>query len=74
MYFFTEKVAGASGIGLNIAKALVNNGAKVVVSDLNVEDGQQADGSYLIKCDVTKKESVDQMVKKTVDLFQCSLS
>jgi len=60
---------GASGIGLNIAKALVNNGAKVVVSDLNVEDGQQADGSYLIKCDVTKKESVDQMVKKTVDLF-----
>jgi sorbitol-6-phosphate 2-dehydrogenase len=60
---------GASGIGLDIAKELKRNGAKIVVSDLNVEEGQQADGFYAIKCDVTKKESVDNMVAKTVELF-----
>lgn len=60
---------GASGIGLHIAKELLNNGATVVVSDLNVEEGKQADGTYFIKCDVTKKESVDNMVAKTVELF-----
>jgi len=60
---------GASGIGLHIAKELLNNGTTVVVSDLNVEEGKQADGTYFIKCDVTKKESVDQMIAKTVELF-----
>ncbi|KAA9029998.1 SDR family oxidoreductase [Niallia endozanthoxylica] len=60
---------GASGIGLHIAKELLNNGATVVVSDLNVEEGKQADGIYFIKCDVTKKESVDNMVARTVELF-----
>lgn len=60
---------GASGIGQSIAKALLENGAKVVVSDLAVEDGEQADGFYYVKCDVTKKESVDEMVRKTVEHF-----
>ncbi|KRF64380.1 sorbitol-6-phosphate 2-dehydrogenase [Bacillus sp. Soil768D1] len=60
---------GASGIGLHIKEELVNSGAKVVVSDLNVEEGQQADGSYFVKCDVTNKVSVDNMVAKTVELF-----
>ncbi|MBT2690965.1 SDR family oxidoreductase [Bacillus sp. ISL-47] len=60
---------GASGIGLQITEELIKNGAKVVVSDINGENGQQANGSYFIKCDVTKKESVDQMVAQTVDLF-----
>jgi sorbitol-6-phosphate 2-dehydrogenase len=60
---------GASGIGLNIANELKRNGAKVVVSDLNVEEGTQDDGTFFIKCDVTKKESIDAMVTKTVELF-----
>jgi sorbitol-6-phosphate 2-dehydrogenase len=60
---------GASGIGLHIAKELINNGAKVVVSDLNVDEGKQEDGFYFIKCDVTKKESVDNMVAKTLEMF-----
>lgn len=68
-----EKVAivtgGASGIGLNISNELKRNGVKVVVADLNGEEGQQADGSYFVKCDVTKKESVDQAVAQTVELF-----
>lgn len=60
---------GASGIGLHIAKELMRNGAKVVVSDLTVEEGEQPDGSYHIECDVTNKESVDRMAAKTVQLF-----
>ncbi|PLS08897.1 SDR family oxidoreductase [Neobacillus cucumis] len=60
---------GASGIGKSIADQLRQNGAKVVVSDLNVAEGKQADGTYFMKCDVTKKESIDAMVDKTVTLF-----
>lgn len=59
----------ASGIGFEIARALVNAGAKVVVSDINGEEGQLDNGSYFIKCDVTNKESVDQMVAATVEQF-----
>ncbi|PKG25527.1 SDR family oxidoreductase [Niallia nealsonii] len=60
---------GSSGIGLHIAQELANNGAQVVISDLTGEEGQQADGSYLIKCDVSNQASVNQMIKKTVDRF-----
>jgi sorbitol-6-phosphate 2-dehydrogenase len=60
---------GASGIGLNISRELLNNGVKVVVADLSVEEGQQEDGLYFMKCNVTSKESVDETVAKTVDLF-----
>jgi sorbitol-6-phosphate 2-dehydrogenase len=60
---------GSSGIGFAIAKELVNNGAKVIISDLVGEEGQQADGSFLIKCDVTKKESVNRMINKVVEQY-----
>ncbi|MBQ6448621.1 SDR family oxidoreductase [Cytobacillus oceanisediminis] len=60
---------GSSGIGYSIAKELINNGAKVIISDLVGEEGPQADRAYLIKCDVTNKESVEQMVSKTVAEF-----
>ena len=60
---------GASCIGLHITQELIKNGAKVVVSDLNVDEGQQENGTYFIKVDVTNKASVDQMVAKTVELF-----
>ncbi|RBW68509.1 SDR family oxidoreductase [Bacillus taeanensis] len=60
---------GASGIGAKITAHLVKNGAKVVVSDLNVETGEQADGTYHIQCDVTNKESVENMTGKVVELF-----
>ena len=48
---------GSSGIGYSIAKELINNGAKVIISDLVGEEGPQADRAYLIKCDVTNKET-----------------
>ncbi len=50
---------GASGIGFNYSNELLNNGAKVIVADLNGEEGEQSNGSYFIKCDVTSKKSVD---------------
>jgi len=60
---------GASGIGLSISNELKSNGVKVVVADLNGEEGQQAEGYYFVKCDVTKKESVDRAIARTVELF-----
>lgn len=59
----------ASGIGLQIAKELIHNGANVVVSDINGEEGRREDGSYFIKCDVTDKDSVSRMVAETVRLY-----
>ncbi|MEK3993102.1 SDR family oxidoreductase [Robertmurraya sp. FSL R5-0851] len=60
---------GASGIGLNITNELIKNGAKVVVADLNGEEGQLESGAYILKCDVTKKESVERVVGSTVELY-----
>ena len=68
-----DKVAivtgAASGIGLYIAKQLNENGAKVVVADLNVEPGEKEDGTYHFKCDVTNKENVAELVDKTIEHF-----
>lgn len=60
---------GASGIGLNITNELIKNGAKVVVADLNGENGQLESGAYFLKCDVTKKESVERVIGNTIELF-----
>lgn len=68
-----DKVAivtgGASGIGAKITENLINNGAKVIVSDINVTTGEQTDGTYHIQCDVTNKGSVENMIAKTTELF-----
>lgn len=60
---------GASGIGAKITENLVKNGAKVIVADLNVTTGEQANGTYHIQCDVTNKQSVENMTNKVVELF-----
>ena len=59
----------ASGIGLHIANTLKSSGAKVVVADLNVETGLKSDGTFHIQCDVTKKESVENLVKQTMEEY-----
>lgn len=59
---------GNSGIGLHIANQLKENGANVVVADLNVETGK-GDGIYNIKTDVTSIESVNAMVEEAVNQF-----
>lgn len=60
---------GSSGIGLQVAKELAANGAKVVVADLNGKEGEQEDKLYFIPCDVTNKKRVDDAIEKTVNVF-----
>lgn len=71
-------VTGARrGMGRTHALILAKAGARVVVSDISLEDCQEvvkeiekAGGEGLaIKCDISQKAEVDEMVRKTVDEF-----
>jgi len=78
MFSLKGKVAlitgGRQGMGKSHAVLLAKSGAKVVVSDISQEDCEKvvkeiekAGGEAIaIKCDVSKKAEVDEMVKKTV--------
>jgi len=65
------------GMGKSHALTLAKAGAKVVVSDISEEDCQKVvkeiekeKGEALaVKCDVSKKEEVDNLVKKTIERF-----
>jgi meso-butanediol dehydrogenase/(S,S)-butanediol dehydrogenase/diacetyl reductase len=77
----TDKVAivtGAGrGIGRGIALALAENGADVVVGDINLDNARKVAAevaemgrkSLALHLDVTNQESVDQMVKDTLARF-----
>lgn len=71
-------VTGARrGMGRTHALALAKAGAKVVVSDISQEECQlvvdeikKLGGEAIaVKCDVSKKEEVDEMIKKAVETF-----
>jgi len=65
------------GMGRTHALVLAKAGAKAVVSDISLEDCQKvveeikAGGgeAIAVKCDVTKKAEIDEMVRKTVEAF-----
>ena len=65
------------GMGRSHALKLAEAGARVVVSDVSEEDCQKVvkeiekgGGEALaVKCDVTKKEEADNLVKKTMEKF-----
>jgi NAD(P)-dependent dehydrogenase (short-subunit alcohol dehydrogenase family) len=68
----------ASGIGLGIAQLFVKEGAKVVFSDINDTDKSVTDttsmdsdknNTMFVKCDVSNKESVKELVEKTIKAF-----
>ncbi len=72
-------VTGARrGIGKAIALDLAEKGAKVVVSDLKISDCQKVvkeikkrGGEALaVKCDVTKKSEINNLLKKTKQKFK----
>lgn len=81
MFELKNKVAiitGARrGMGRTHALILAKAGAKVVVSDISLEDCQKVveeikkeEGEAIaVKCDVTQKKEVEEMVKKAVDSF-----
>jgi NAD(P)-dependent dehydrogenase (short-subunit alcohol dehydrogenase family) len=69
-------VTGARrGMGKTHAMTLTKAGAKVVVSDISFEDCQKvvdeikkAKGEAMaVKCDVSKKEEVEEMVRRTIE-------
>ncbi len=65
------------GIGEVVAKTLAQNGARVVINDINeenifrvVEDIKLADGEALgVVADISKRDQVQEMVKNTVEKF-----
>jgi 3-oxoacyl-[acyl-carrier protein] reductase len=65
------------GIGAATVQRLAEEGAKVTVTDVNAESCEataakirEAGGEAIaIPCDITQRESVEEMVKKTVDTF-----
>ncbi len=69
----------AQGFGAGIVELLFNEGANVVIADLNAEKGQAAadhlnalgygNTARFIACDVTSLESTDQCVAETVNTF-----
>jgi len=71
-------ITGArQGMGKTHALTLAKAGAKVVVSDISEEDCQkvveeiekEGGKALAVKCDVSKKKEVEEMVKKTVKKF-----
>lgn len=71
-------VTGAgSGIGLAIAQSYAKEGAKVIVSDINEEHGNQAvekiksEGgeAAFVKADTSDAEQVEALVKSTVEIY-----
>jgi len=69
-------VTGARrGMGRTHALTLARAGAKVVVSDISLEECEnvvkeikkQRGDALAVKCDVSKREEVEEMIKKTID-------
>ncbi|MDO4537695.1 MAG: sorbitol-6-phosphate dehydrogenase subunit [Coriobacteriales bacterium] len=60
---------GASGIGKHVATTLKAAGAIPVIFDVSVETGDEIEGIYCIKCDITSKDSVEAAVQATVDKY-----
>ena len=77
----TDKIAivtgGGRGIGRAISHVLANNGAEVVVADINEGDAQAVSGeldslgrrSLAVGVDVTDNGSVDGLASQTLDAF-----
>lgn len=73
---FTDRVAivtgAASGIGLATAKLFADEGAKVVIADLNADKAKAAAegfGGLGVACDVSKEEDVKACVGATFERF-----
>jgi NAD(P)-dependent dehydrogenase (short-subunit alcohol dehydrogenase family) len=78
---FAEKVAlvtgGGSGIGRATALAFANEGAKVVIDDINVEGGEETlrminstgGEAIFVKADVSKAAEVEAMVQKAIETY-----
>lgn len=63
----------ASGIGLGIAQLFIKEGATVVFCDINRAGKAAADiagnRAVFIECDISKRDSVKNLVKRTLEIF-----
>jgi NAD(P)-dependent dehydrogenase (short-subunit alcohol dehydrogenase family) len=65
---------GGSGLGAATARLLAENGANVVLADVNEEAGEQvaseiASGAKFVRTDVTDEESVQDALDSVVEIF-----
>lgn len=60
---------GASGIGRHVATTLKGAGAVPVIFDVSVETGDEIEGIYCVKCDITNKGNVETAVQTVVDKY-----
>jgi NAD(P)-dependent dehydrogenase (short-subunit alcohol dehydrogenase family) len=65
---------GATLIGAKAAEALVNQGAKVVITDINEPDGQRwanllGPNVKFVRTDVTNDAELDRLIEATVERF-----
>lgn len=60
---------GASGIGKHTVQTLAAAGAKAVIADVSVNTGEEQDGAWCVKCDVTRQEDVKAMADAVVKQF-----
>ncbi|MGM8909144.1 SDR family NAD(P)-dependent oxidoreductase [Psychrobacter sp. 1U1] len=65
---------GASGLGEAVVRAIVNEGGKVVIADLNESTGQAlveelGDNARFVRCDITSGEEVQAAVNKAEEAF-----
>ncbi|MDR1389373.1 MAG: glucose 1-dehydrogenase [Treponema sp.] len=78
---FTGKAAiitgSAQGIGFQLARDMAAEGASVAISDVNAALLEEADRQLskagithiAVRCDVSKRSEIDNLVKKTVEAF-----
>ena len=59
----------ASGIGRHVAEVLRGVGSRVVIVDLTVKTGNELEGMYCVKCDVSDCDSVDAMTQAVMDRY-----
>lgn len=63
---------GASGFGASIAERFAQEGARVVVVDLNLEKGQEVAsriGGVACRCDVSRSADIEQLLEFTLAQF-----
>ncbi|CAN4113994.1 unnamed protein product [Withania somnifera] len=65
---------GASGIGATIVRVFVENGAKVVIADIQDPQGEEiatklGENAHYIHCDVSKEDDVKNLINAAISKF-----